>query len=91
MSNARKLRHQMHNRRQTYIAMCISQAEQVNYFPALFSFFHPHALERALWDGCDEMEHKKAIYPLFVPLRSFKRANSLEAALREREIKERDG
>lgn len=31
--------HQPYRRVSTLIAMCISQAKQVNYFPALFSFF----------------------------------------------------
>lgn len=42
----------------TQIAMCISQAKQVNYFPSLFSFIFTLPLQSwALWDGCDEMEH----------------------------------
>lgn len=72
--------------RSTQIATCISQAKQVNYFPDVLSFFPfprqkgPCGMDVMRWSA------KKAIYTLFVPLRSFKKANSLEADWeRERE------
>lgn len=76
----------------TQIAMSISQARQVNYFPGLLSFFFfffffffsllfltyhfgKGPVGWMWWDGA----HRKAIYPPFVPLHSFKKANSLKA------------
>lgn len=79
--------HQPYRRGSTQIAMCISQAKQVNYFPSLFSFIFTLLL-RSWPCGMDVMRWstQTAIYPPFVPLRSFKKANSLKAdRVRERE------
>lgn len=86
--------HQPYLRGFTQIAVCIFQAKQVNYFSGLFSFFFLFTLplQREGPCGMDVMRWStgEAIYPQFVPLRSFKNANCLKADWASKTERERE-